>query len=164
MTISYITPQRVVAGHTSRFVRRAAALRASAAAAVEPPICARFETQIVLAGERRFVTAEFIGGYAWNALSARFTLYSADSPAAGFDSISALLASDASGRLYTASAVVDATSEAAYPLAAGMYRGEFLVTTAAGQVIGAVGEVRILSGSVSGASIPIEYEAGGGVG
>ena len=123
-------------------------------------IDASFERQILLQGERKPVMAEFVSGAAWSASSVRFTLWANGMPADGYSGISAELAADSSGRLYTAYAIIDLTPETAYPLLPGIYRGEFLLTTSNGEIIGARGPVTIVSAA---ADPPGEYGTGGGL-
>jgi hypothetical protein len=85
-------------------------------------------------------------------------LWAAGAPAAGYNGAAAALTSDPSSRLFTASAIIDLTSGAEYPLAGGIYVGEFLVTTSTGEVISAGGKV-IISGLYPP---PGEYEIDGG--
>jgi len=160
VSVLYYTPQRMVTGHLSRYVRRTAGT--AAAPTAQPQVHAWFDPQMLSAGERETVSAQFAAGAAWTAVSATFTLWAAGSPAAGYNGAAAALTADPSGRLYTIAAVIDLTSGAEYPLDGGIYYGEFLVASSTGLIIAARGQVTILTPEAE--PPPGDYQTGGGVG
>ena len=161
MSVIYITPQRTVTGHLSRYVRRAAGSGISAVLS-QVDVKAWFNPQLLSFGEREPVQAQFAAGTAWSAASALFTLRAAGVPAAGYNAAAATLSAEPSGRLFTASATIDQTPDAESPLLAGDYYGEFLVATSAGDTVAARGQITIIAPDA--ARPPGEYDIGGGLG
>ncbi len=162
MSTSYITPQRVVTGHLSRFTRRIDRMIATTVPTASLEINGWFNPQLLSFGDREPVQAQFAAGIAWSAVSATFTLWAAGYPAAGYNAITAALSADPSSRLFTASAIIDLTPDAEYPLEPGDYYGEFLIVTSASETVSAHGSVTILAPESQ--RPPGEVDIGGGLG